>query len=387
MCDLLINAEKDRATYGFRSHRANGFVAPGVGHDTFIAAHRGLQTLGLIEVAKGFQQKVVFSGKASYHHGQATRARGTDALFRQSEAKGISPENWREHFQVVPSNPEAGVMFPLQCREGSRVIHGFKIKGRSIPIDLEGPVEAALHTQVVKLNTFLSNHLIEGLGHRGFSRVFSQGGRDEYRWNKGGRLYSLGANSYQSANAEERSAMTIDGEAVVEIDVKACHLTILRALKGDRTSILVDPYIIEGLPRPVVKAWVTMTLGHSRYHLKWSSKVRESLPEDIGAALGKTYPIAATKELIIDAIPVLKDWPRSEFRWGDFHFIESCVVIKAMETLAYSHGVPCLPVHDSIIVPASKAHLAEGILKQSFMDEVGVYPLLKTSGLPITSSP
>jgi hypothetical protein len=45
-------------------------------------------------------------------------------------------------------------------------------------------------------------------------------------WKKGGRLYSSGEHCYQRLSETERLKMTIKGEPVAEIDIKASFLTI-----------------------------------------------------------------------------------------------------------------------------------------------------------------
>jgi hypothetical protein len=47
-------------------------------------------------------------------------------------------------------------------------------------------------------------------------------------------------------------------------------------------------------------------------------------------------------------------------RYGDLMYIESEAVIGSMLTLMRDHQVPSLPVHDSLIVPASKFNVAKG---------------------------
>ena len=52
-----------------------------------------------------------------------------------------------------------------------------------------------------------------------------------------------------------------------------------------------------------------------------------------------------------------------------------------MHTLATVHGIPALPVHDSIIVPVSKADIAAAILSKEFEREVGAKPKLTFKNL------
>jgi hypothetical protein len=78
-----------------------------------------------------------------------------------------------------------------------------------------------LEGDIRELNDFLARFEITGGEHYGYIRVFNN-----QSWKKGGRLYSPGDGSYQQLKEEQRHKMTINGEAVVEIDIKASHLTI-----------------------------------------------------------------------------------------------------------------------------------------------------------------
>jgi hypothetical protein len=47
-----------------------------------------------------------------------------------------------------------------------------------------------------------------------------------------------------------------------------------------------------------------------------------------------------------------------------------------MLILMREHGVPSMPVHDSLIVPRSRRKLAEDVLRDRFRMETGVIPRL-----------
>jgi hypothetical protein len=378
ICDILQNAESDVLRWGFRSHRAGSFTDLRVGHASYSTVHGAMLDSGLLEVHRGYQRNINWGSTRSYYRGVETRTRGTGSFFQQLAEGGITPSNWKEHFIIIPPAYQGIIDQPLQCFQGSRRVDGAKIRGPLMPIDPEDALAKELEAQVNRLNQFMANHVVGGLSHRGFTRIFSQGDSVGFRWNKGGRLYSLGARSYMLESEENRAGMTLDGEPVVEIDIVACHLTILHALRAFALPNGNDVYSVEGLPREVVKAWVTMTLGHDRFHTNWPPEVTRRLEGNRGIRLKDDFPLKHIKQRIIDAIPLLRDWPESEFRWGDLHYRESCIVIGAMETLAFDHGIPSLPVHDSLIVPAPKRVVAQDALETSFRKVVGVVPRLSS---------
>jgi hypothetical protein len=175
----------------------------------------------------------------------------------------------------------------------------------------------------------------------------------------------------------ERLNLNIDGLAVAEIDVKASFISILSAMRGMPLGGSADPYEVEGLPRSLVKAVVTMTLGHDRFHAKWPSKVKKELEEKLGIRnLGRAYPLKKVLPLIVAKLPALAEWGGSGVSCFDLQFVESEAMLLAVERLAYDHIVASLPVHDSLIVPLSRLELATGIVADAFEEVTGHRPQL-----------
>jgi hypothetical protein len=71
----------------------------------------------------------------------------------------------------------------------------------------------------------------------------------------GGRLYSIGARSYQTGRKDDRAQLMIDGAPVVELDVQASHLTVFQAQHGDALDVYSDGdlYRIESRARRVIR--------------------------------------------------------------------------------------------------------------------------------------
>lgn len=379
ICDLLWNAEEDRAQWGYRSHRAIEFTGRAVGRRVYIAAFEGLLREGMLEFVPGHQQHMQFGGAKVPSWRKAPRLRATAQGLERAVAAGITPTNWREHFDIVPARAVRSRKPPLECRTPSRRVGGVKHRGGALPIDLSDPEVLELHDQVTRINTFLAQHDIVGEDHSGFQRIFNAPVGDKCVWNKGGRLSSVERKNYQVAKKPSRAKMTIDGHPVVELDLTASHLTILHALRDYPFDPSDDPYFVEGIPRDVVKRWVTMTLGHRKLHRSWPKSVRADLDQAVGGSLQAAYPIGKTSQAILNGLPLLGDWGESPIDWGDLQYVESKVMVKTVETLAFTHGVPCLPVHDSIIVAAHHQELASQVLKEAFRSVVGVNPHLKVA--------
>jgi hypothetical protein len=254
-----------------------------------------------------------------------------------------------------------------------------KYKGGPLPLNLLDPEVLSLQAQVTRINAFFVGHEVAGASHVGFQRIFHAGHGGECRWDKGGRLYSVGHGNYQRAKKTVRGQMTIAGRVVVELDLTASHLTILHALHGLPFDPAQDPYSIKGIPRDVVKKWVTMTLGHNRLHRAWPKGAKADLDRAVVGSFVEAFPIRETRDAILERLPLLAHWADSPFDWGDLQYAESKVILQTVETLAFAHGVPCLPVHDSIIVPVSHRDLASQVLSEAFQSLVGVTPHLKVA--------
>ena len=219
----------------------------------------------------------------------------------------------------------------------------------------------------------------------GFYRGFNQGkDPDAFNWNKGGRLYAYGQDSYQSLSGEQRSLITINNEPTVEIDVSASYLTIYHGLLKERIDTqsggVWERVIIDN--KEVAKAWINLSLTIGKWLKKWpKSKIREYRTKH-GTELDGDYPVRGVQAASLTAFPALYKLDTSGLTWAELMFEEAEVVITAMTRLM-DQGVPSLPVFDSIIVPQSQVRLATGELYDAFYKRIGKKPRLKTeSELP-----
>jgi hypothetical protein len=75
--------------------------------------------------------------------------------------------------------------------------------------------------------------------------------------------------------------------------------------------------------------------------------------------------------LIHIKLPVLTSWPTCCVRWSRLMYKESQGVIETMKRLQVS-GIPALPVHDSLIVPAAAQGVTEKTVLEVFKGRFGV---------------
>jgi hypothetical protein len=326
--------------------------------------------LGLIEVLPGFYRRTSpFGDRSPEPHGKATRFRATPRLNGLSEEFGIRRGEAKRHFiRALPRNP-------LVLKKASVRHAGIKVSGHQMrfqPNDRTRMLEA----DVREINEFIDRHDLTGGTHRGYRRIFNCGDEKGFDWNKGGRLYSQGEDSYQRLHKDERLKMLIDGQSAVEIDVTASFLTILHARCGVPLDLTRDPYKIEGVPRNVVKHWVTMTLGYDTFHTRWPHEISEDFFEKQGKKIGRLYPVRHVQKTVTDALPLLARWPELSLSCFDLMYIESEAIISTMLRLMREQGVVCLSVHDSIIVPLPEQDAAVRVLGEEYRGAAGVEPKL-----------
>ena len=164
--------------------------------------------------------------------------------------------------------------------------------------------------------------------------------------------------------------MTINGEPVCEIDIRASYLTIYHSWFGQELDLTRDPYVLSGLgmeARDVVKLWFVATFGSDGHLTRWPTEiVAEYRDKTGGRKLGKDYPLKVVREKAIEAFPVLAKCGQERNGWAKLMWEESVAMFFTMRDLMTKHSIPSLSVHDSIIVPFSSRAIAEQTLSNRY---------------------
>lgn len=248
-------------------------------------------------------------------------------------------------------------------------------KGELIDVPPEDAAELArMRQEMAELNSFIREVRIEGTWLGALVRRFSADDDDPADWKNGGRLYADPSPSYQSLSERKRvKYLRLDGEPVVEIDIRASFLSIAYALRGQslleetRTSVAFpDPYPIDGLPRAAVKEWINASFGYGKHLTNWPRETAQGWRKE--GIRARDVKVAVLKRH-----PILKDF--SGFSWGPLQRIESDALMATMLRLKRGYGIPALPVHDSILVPQSARREAAQALRVSFVETTGQQPL------------
>jgi hypothetical protein len=285
-------------------------------------------------------------------------------------AHGITMDNIGDHFIIALTKK------PLQLRAKATRNEWFeKVRGKPMKFE-ENTWTTFREDQVRRLNEFFDRFELRGGTHRGYIRVFNMGDQPGFDWDKGGRLYSQGDGNYQQLPKHERLAMTIDGEPVCEIDIRASYMTIYHAKYRAPFDPRNDPYDIPGLDRDIVKIWIVTTFGNNAPVEKWPREISARYKEEHGKPLGKVVRAKDVYEKVVEAFPMMDLWGAHDLTWADLMYTESEAVIRTMLDLMQHHSVPSLSVHDSLIVPASQESLATRILGENYLLEAKVRPVL-----------
>ena len=381
VADLLAAIESDRSEGWLRcSLNKSDYTNQRVTWRMFDAVRQAFAEAGLVEHKPGYPGSYRFDNPGPMV-GKLTRYRATPLLLFACEAHGITPATVRQHFQFEEVMPSELVRLtsPNQKTPDTEKVQ-------------------RLRAQVAELNAFFAQHTLTHpvIKHLGWVRIFHDATNlQTYRWNKGGRLYSYPQNEacYQHVRKDQRLEMRIDGESVVEIDISSAYLTIFYAWCGQQLDMNADAYAgILGpteLDRQVAKFWINASFGNGNLLTRWAKEFTTDFRERLAnkgfppeAFDTKAYPMSRIKECALQRHPLLQRWGgeiQGRVRgWADLMFDESRIIIGTMQELMAT-GVPSMPVHDSLIVQASKEALAADTLSRQFRAHTGVVPKLDVS--------
>lgn len=160
-----------------------------------------------------------------------------------------------------------------------------------------------------------------------------------------------------------RSGLTINGEPIADLDFASMFPRLAYARVGAEPPE-GDLYAIPGLEehRAGVKAGFAAMLSSSNEMTRLPSDVKDALPAGwtgrrLAEAIGAKHP--ALVPLFGNDIAL------------DLMFTESTILVAVLLRLARM-GIAALPMHDGIMVPASKAELGCAAMQRCANETVGV---------------
>lgn len=347
-------------------------------YDALITTFATMRERDLIEEFEGHfrERNLHFDGvgPVSFMDKKAARFRATPTLLTLVEGLGIDLFDLDTHFKRPGPNRL------LSLRAKSNWMGGHKLKGALLPLPETAEMKAQA-ARVAAINAFVSGVEIGGGGHRSFFRAFAMGDQPGFAWDKGGRLYSEGRDNYQQLPEARRGSMTLNGEPVVEIDIKASFLTILHGLAGAPFEMGDDAYAFAHQSRNIAKAWLTASLGSGKHISRWPKPTREAYLEEHGVPMGSVHSAASVGSSMIRRFPLLSSLPSLGLSWAELMYVEAEAIIASMEDLQ-SQGVPALPVHDSLIVPVTASQAATTAVEVHYLRHAKIVPKLHIKRSP-----
>jgi hypothetical protein len=316
---------------------------------------------GLLEELPGFRDRPD-EGDESYTQPPSapTSFRPTARLLQMAKEHGVTMSNLAAHF----GRGKASAPTPSDMIEARAMKTGLTPKTRRaekvrrVPIDPTDLKASTLVADMKGLNAFLmQDGRIEGITFAGLRRLYSNADRPGFRWQWGGRFYSVpsgdayerlsdGSKSPGAGRTARKAVLRIDGEEVEEVGLSAAHLTILHGLLGLPFAPDAGTYSFPGIEREDVKTWIMRALGTSS-------------PE----GGGKRY--ARARRAALERFPVLRGLAAHGISTHDLQYHEAEIMMMAMQALR-AEGIGFLPVHDALCVPQSKRAIAATALKDAF---------------------
>lgn len=188
-------------------------------------------------------------------------------------------------------------------------------------------------------------------------RIFSRGS-----FELGGRFYG---GPWGNLPSEDRVALLIDGEEVVELDFSSYHPRLIYQLEGIPLSSSVDPYEVTGWTEEGNREWCK-TAFQQLINAEEGSTIRKP-PQIPAVKIGK----GGWQNLIGDLSEHhrnIEKWFRSG-RGLKLQRLDSDIAEVVLLTLA-DQGVCCLSIHDNFIVPASQEDLLHQAMTKAYKEVV-----------------
>lgn len=185
-------------------------------------------------------------------------------------------------------------------------------------------------------------------------RIFNGG------WTLGGRFYGT---FWQTMSGKDRRNILIDGKETVEVDYEYLHPRMIYARA--RKKLVGDPYIIDGFSRTVAKRAFLIIINARGY------------PSAKGAVANMLEEKGMERKLagrLIDAVKARHRTVEKYFHTGiglELQNLDSNMAEYVMQVMTIKRGVPCLPIHDSFIVPSGQVKNLVSAMKAAYEKFVG----------------
>lgn len=267
----------------------------------------------------------------------------------------------------------------LEVRAKKKRIAGGKFAPvKRLSLKRFGQEAERLEGEMRAINKLLRSHPLEatdGLSQWcSAKRIFSDGSLQS-----GGRLYG----NWQGLNSEERLRLTIDGERLCEIDIKACYIFLANAMTGNTMDLPADPYGLLGFVsrencqdrkrqmRDAGKRLLSVYLSKKTEMVRFPDGKKDqegrTIPYREEFCIRKGVKVGDMMQDACETFPFLKNVP---FRSGVLMWQESNIMVKALLALA-ELDIPAFPVHDCLLCKEKDKDLVIDQLQRAMIETVG----------------
>lgn len=179
-------------------------------------------------------------------------------------------------------------------------------------------------------------------------------------WTLGGRFYGA---FWMSMPGDDRKRILIDGNETTEVDYDQLHARIIYAWA--KKKLVGDAYDIDGFERKVAKR-AFFIIVNAKSYLSAKGAVAELLDEK------GLDPKLADK--LIEAMKDRHHQVSKYFHSGiglELQNLDGRMAEYVLRVMTVQKGVPCLPIHDSFIVPAGQVKNLVRTMKAAYEKFVG----------------
>lgn len=352
---------EDPPTATYRSRDVNAIEADGLAWRPFLRSLDTLVSLGLLRHRAGSRDRAKGTGWAA-------RYWPSDELLRLAEAHGVCRDDMRAAFKRRPWSVNSARAPKIRTPVTLTAIRDSRMQRRGpLPVDYADPEVAKLVADVEAQNAMAAEVRVQGCPpprwYRPFIGSFALGGR-----------FIVPGQGYQAMPPDARlREIRIAGEAVIEVDIRSCLLSIMHGLvrlplpEGDLYNIsLPDGSTV---PRNVAKACINATLGKGSPVRKWAKQTLRKCSEvaahnarAVMAAVLARYPFMAAPTVVAGGYANLGRLERvlPHLLMG----IEARIMADVLAG-SRANGILGLPLHDGIIVPASAEVMTCGLIREA----------------------
>ncbi|MFK3777273.1 hypothetical protein [Agrobacterium sp. NPDC089420] len=220
------------------------------------------------------------------------------------------------------------------------------LEAADICIDREGVVNEGRWTRIDDYLVFPN--------HKSLHRIYNGG------WTLGGRFYGA---FWQNMRSEDRRHILIDGRETVEVDYDQLHARIIYA--EAKKKLWGDAYDLEGWDRKVAKRAFFIIVNAKNYVDAKGAVAKLLIEKELDPKLSSK---------LIEAMKARHHEVREFFHSGcglRLQNLDGKMAEYVLRAMTVRKGIPCLPIHDSFIVPATATTILIRTMKEAFEKFVG----------------